>query len=277
MRTSWALATTGAASGSCRPPAPAWSWCCSRSSSGAGTRDANRRSRQRRNGPPRVEAPGSLAKLSNADVPKRQRSRVVALHPQMAARRAPVVGPDGELARLDAGGPVGAAELVLEQFDAVQPVLDMRTFRDDACRVPFADPLQMTLGGRVHGVRGAGAGEPRLVVLGMDVVEELILGRAPVDVVVLLGAAVEDAAVTRLADLPVHLELEVAEFVLRHDVGDRPVLGQRAVDNVPAGGHLVGLVSAPVVQGGPVKERPPGHSGWRMPDGGLIEGGGLIG
>jgi len=55
------------------------------------------------------------------------------------------------------------------------------------------------------GVRGTGAGEARLVIRALDVVEQLVLGRAPVDVVVLLGAAVEDAAVAGLADLPAEL------------------------------------------------------------------------
>ena len=63
--------------------------------------------------------------------------------------------------------------------------------------------------------------------------------------VVLFGAAVEDAAVARLADLPFELQLEIAEFVLRDDVGNRLLLRERAVGDVPAVRNLVGLVAAP--------------------------------
>ena len=86
--------------------------------------------------------------------------------------------------------------------------------RQDARGVPVADRFEMSGWRRVQSIRGARAGEPRLVVVGLDVVEELILGCAPVNVVVLLGAAIEDPAVARLADLPIHLELEIAELVL---------------------------------------------------------------
>src|SRR6267142_1843652 len=79
--------------------------------------------------------------------------------------------------------------------------------------VPFADRLHGVSRRHIQLVGGARQMVGPLVVGGLDVVEELILGRAPVDVVVLLGAPVEDAAVPRLADLPLQFELEVAELV----------------------------------------------------------------
>src|SRR5262249_8132495 len=68
---------------------------------------------------------------------------------------------------------------------------------------------------------------------------------------------IEDAAVARLADLPIHLEVEVAELVFRHDVGDATVLGQRAVGDLPARGNLVGLVAAPRVEIPAVEQHAP--------------------
>ena len=53
-------------------------------------------------------------------------------------------GHSAELARLHLGFPVRAAELVLEQLDAVEPVLDVRASRHDARGVPVADRLQMS-------------------------------------------------------------------------------------------------------------------------------------
>src|SRR6476646_4008604 len=93
------------------------------------------------------------------------------------------------------------------------------------------------------------------------VVEELIFGRAPVDVIVFLGAMIEDARVSAGAELPVERELEVAELVPGDEVADGSGLRQHAVDDVPAGGQCLGLVAAPGVGVGTVEERAPSRRG----------------
>src|SRR5688572_9288716 len=107
-------------------------------------------------------------------------------------------------------------------------MLHVRPAGDDAGAVPLAGSLEVPGRRGVQRISGPGAGEPGLVVFAADVVEQLIFRRRPVDVALLLGAAIEDAAVAGVADLPVHLELEVAELVPRDDVRDLPVLGERA-------------------------------------------------
>src|SRR5581483_6349766 len=107
---------------------------------------------------------------------------------------------------------------------------------------------------RVHRIRGAGAREPRLVVGAVDVVEQLVFGGTPVDVVVFLGAAIEDARVAGVADLPFELELEVAELVFRHEIADRPVLRQRSIADPQSWRGSGGLVPAPGVERRAVEE-----------------------
>src|SRR5882672_584353 len=205
-----------------------------------------------------------LPQFTDANVAKRERALVIALHRDVSALRAAIVGPFVELARLDLGFPVGTSELVLEQLDAVQPVLDVSAVGDDARRVPLADGFQMTGGRRVQRVRGAGARQSRFVVGALRVVEQLILGRAPVDVIVFLGATIEDAAVARLADLPVDRQLEIAELVLRHDVGDAVVLGERAVFDDPPLGHGIILIAAPRVERLAIEQHFPRRFGLRV-------------
>src|SRR6266496_1334002 len=76
------------------------------------------------------------------------------------------------------------------------------------------------------------------------VVEELVLGRAPIDVVVLLGSTVEHSRVSAGRELPVERELEVSELIARDDVVGAAFLGERAVHNVPGGGEGLLLVAA---------------------------------
>src|SRR5262249_13012054 len=76
----------------------------------------------------------------------------------------------------------------------------------------------------------------------------LILRRAPVDMVVLLGAPVEQSAVAALADLPLDLELEVRVLVLRHQIAGATILHDLAVGGVPANDG-VGLETPPAVHG----------------------------
>src|SRR5450759_5514035 len=89
------------------------------------------------------------------------------------------------------------------------------------------------------------------------VVEELVLGRAPVDVIVLFCPAIENSRVATRTQLPVERQLEVSELVLRHEVADRPLLGQHAIDDLPARGHRRLLITTPGRGARPVEERTP--------------------
>src|SRR6266704_804222 len=93
------------------------------------------------------------------------------------------------------------------------------------------------------------------------IVEQLVLWRAPVDVIVLLGAAVENTGVAARTQFPVQRELEVSELVPADDVVDRTTFCQSAIDDAPTGGHCLLLVSAPGGGARSIKERaPPGGS-----------------
>src|SRR5262245_33587072 len=119
-----------------------------------------------------------------------------------------------------------------------------------------------------------------LVVRRFDVIEQLVFRAGGVDPVVVrragvvgvLDAAVEDAAVAALANLPFELELEIAVLVLRDDVGYTIVLDERAGFDSPTGRHRLTLVAAPRVERLAVEERPPraiSDCGWRISDCGL--------
>src|SRR5438105_13902898 len=89
------------------------------------------------------------------------------------------------------------------------------------------------------------------------VVEQLVLGSAPIDVIVLLGAAVENPGVATRAQFPVERELEVSELVAGDDVVDGARFCQYAIDDAPAGGHGLLLVSAPGSSARSIEERAP--------------------
>ena len=182
---------------------------------------------------------------------------MIALERDVSFLRASVVGVVRELARLDLRLPVGTPERVLEQLEVVQPVLDVRAVDDDSRLVPLADRLQVSGRGGIQRVRGAGRCEPRLVVGRFGIVEELVFRRAPVDVVVLFGAAIEDSAVAAFGNLPFELELEIVELVLRHEVARRFVVGDRPVGDMPARRDRLGLVAPPTVERFAVEERAP--------------------
>src|SRR5579883_2679287 len=143
------------------------------------------------------------------DVPDGERSAVVALDTDVPPGCPAVVGPGGELAGLDPAEPVGAAEVVREQPPAVEPMLDVGAVHDDACRVPLTRTLHDPRRRRVQPVVRSGGGQAALAVRRVGVVQQLVLGSTPVDVVVLLGRAVEDAGVASRGDLPLQGELEV--------------------------------------------------------------------
>ena len=85
--------------------------------------------------------------------------------------------------------------------------------------------------------------------------------------VVFLGAAIEDAGVAGLADLPFELELEVAELILRDDVGAGVSLASvpSTIASRQAGGRLV---AAKGVERRAVEEHPPLRLGLGRADGG---------
>src|SRR5881397_821413 len=77
------------------------------------------------------------------------------LETDVAGGVTPVVRVTGELARLDLGAPVGAAELVLDDLHAVQPVLDVLSLHHEAHLVPLARRLHDAGRRGIHVVRGA--------------------------------------------------------------------------------------------------------------------------
>src|SRR5260370_24153074 len=99
-----------------------------------------------------------MSDLAHADVAESESPAVIALQPDMPFLRASEIGISGDLARLHFGFPIGTPELVLEQLHPVQPVLDVRTFRDDPRSVPLTDGLQMASRRRIERVGSAGAG-----------------------------------------------------------------------------------------------------------------------
>src|SRR5207248_1211976 len=84
-----------------------------------------------------------------------------------------------------------------------------------------------------------------------------IFYRAPVNVLVLFGAAIKDSAVAGVANLPVDLQLEIAELLFADDVLNASFFRQRAVADGPPCGDRGGLVPAPSIQGLSVKQRLP--------------------
>src|SRR6185437_14890646 len=181
---------------------------------------------------------------------------MVALDADVAAVCHAVLRPILELARRDAGIPIRTPELVLDDFLAVEPVLHMRAVDDDARRVPFVGGRYLPARYGIERVVGRRPTIGRLVVRRADVVLELILRPAPVDVIVVLGGAIEDAAVASVADLPFELELEVPELFFRHEIFDAAGLRDRAVNDVPAGRNGVAVEAAPGRHRRAVEQRP---------------------
>ena len=70
---------------------------------------------------------------------------MVALQRDMTFFCAAEIGIRSELARFHFRFPLGTPQFVFEQFRAVEPVLDMGTFRDNPRAVPFADRFKMSV------------------------------------------------------------------------------------------------------------------------------------
>src|SRR5215469_958943 len=175
-----------------------------------------------------------LGQLANAHVADGERPRVIALDADQAAGGHAVVRVGGEFAGRDLVLPVSALQLVVDDLVAVEPVLDMVAVQDDARFVPVVVRVRHAGRHTVEGEGGPGSREGALAVLGVGIIEQLIFGRTPVDVVVLARASIEDTAVARLADLPLELELEIAVRPARHQVIHLAVLVEHTSLDVPA-------------------------------------------
>src|SRR4051812_22978733 len=99
-----------------------------------------------------------LLQFANSDVAQFQRTGMVALDAEIPFRCLPEVGKflGVELAGLDGGIPVGAADVVRCDVLAIQPVLDMASLGDDAGLVPLVGGTRGVLGSREEVVGRAG-------------------------------------------------------------------------------------------------------------------------
>src|SRR5207244_9326753 len=173
-------------------------------------------------------------------------------------------GISGKLARRDPALPVGALKLVFDDFAAVEPMLDVRALHHQPRLVPVIEREHHALRRTVEREGGGCGREAAAAVGGVRVIEKLVFGCAPVDVIVLARAAIEDAAVAGLADLPLELELEIGEALLRDPVVDHAVLCEPPAGDAPARGKTRLLPAAPVGRAVILKQRVPGSGAGRI-------------
>src|ERR1019366_9248294 len=159
---------------------------------------------------------------------------MIALDADEAALRQSIVGVCRKFARRDLGFPIGAAQLVSHHFSTIQPMLDMRAVDEDARRVPLAEWSCYASRRSVQTVRRRRGGQWAAAIGRVDVIEELILRRAPIDVLVFPRAAIKNAAVARIDDLPFEFEFEVSELLASHEVFDLAILGERTIHDMPS-------------------------------------------
>src|SRR5690606_8255580 len=119
----------------------------------------------------------------------------VVLQPDVAAHAQTVVRPRRKLAAGDPRAPILAALLVLEYPCTVEPVLDVRSARDDAHGVPLPYRARHVRRRGVQPKVRSGGRERTPAVRMTIVVQHLHLGARLEDVVGFLAGAVEDAAV----------------------------------------------------------------------------------
>src|SRR5712691_13227238 len=163
----------------------------------------------------------------------------------MPLRVFPEAGMRLELAARDFGIPIRAAQLVLEQLEAVQPVLDVVAVDDEPRRVPFAAGVDVAGRGRIEVVGRARRRHARLAIRVLRVIQDLHFHRVPVDLVAILAGAIEDTAVAAGLDLPVNAQLEILELVGRDDVATGADPRERAILHRPAVGDRRLAVVAP--------------------------------
>ena len=101
-------------------------------------------------------------------------------------------------------------------------------------------------GGGVEGIGGGRSSKAAVTVGGIGIVEQLILGGAPVNAIVIVRAAVENAAVAALTDFPFHFQLEVRKGHARDQITDRALLREDALVEMPAARELIGFPTAPL-------------------------------
>src|SRR5467141_256063 len=153
--------------------------------------------------------------------------------------------------------PIATAQLVLEQLEPVEPMLDMIAVHDEACRVPFAAGVYVS-GRRWIEIVGRARGRQRRLAVGMlGIVQHLHLDRVPVDLVRILGDAIEDAAVAARHDLPVDRQLEILEFVGGDDVAAGPGATEGTILHHPSVGDGLLPVIPPPRRRFPIKQESP--------------------
>src|SRR2546423_6437046 len=182
---------------------------------------------------------------------------MVTLNAQVATTGFAIVWIGGKLARSNLLLPVRAAELVLEQLLAIQPVLHTIAIYHEQRRVPFVSGLDDVRWRWVQRVIASCRSQSAFSIRVTGVVEQLVLGSTPVDMVVFLGSTIEESGVPARTQLPVHRQLEVRELILGDEVFDRAGLGENTIDDPPARGHRLCLVSTPRIGVGAVEQRAP--------------------
>ena len=135
------------------------------------------------------------------------------------------------------------AAVVLENLDAIEPVLDMRALRDDHAAVPLAGTLENRVGmGGNDVVEGCGLAVTvlALVGIGMTVLKNLVLLASAL--VERLVVEVLDARVRVLRETEVELEREVAVLLSRHDVAAaaKLLVLRRKREPLPVGNPVYG-------------------------------------
>src|SRR5687768_13548891 len=89
------------------------------------------------------------------------------------------------------------------------------------------------------------------------VIEQLVLGRTPVDVIVLLCAPIKHSGVSTRRNHPVERQLEITILIRGDEVADRTVFRQSPIDNPPPRRNGLRLVTAPARQRRAVEQRLP--------------------
>src|SRR5262245_702571 len=88
----------------------------------------------------------SLKKLSDADIPERQRAGMVTLQRKITVPGAAKIRIRTELTGFHFCFPVRTPQLELEKLYSVEPVFHMCATRYNACVIPLADRFQVTFG-----------------------------------------------------------------------------------------------------------------------------------
>lgn len=185
------------------------------------------------------------------------------------------VGVDLELAVGDEVAELGGVAVVLEDFDPVEPVLDVAFIDEDAGGVPLADGVDGfgVVGGAGGGDKVVEGGDGAIAVfatLGVRVyvvVEDLVLvadGGAGTFLEVEVDE-VEDAAIGAGRGAEVYRELVVGEFARGDDVAGVATFfaakvggrEQAVLDNPAGGGEGAVTLAAPAVRGFAVPEELP--------------------